>query len=131
MQTIHQQEDFFKEKEKWKKMYKAYKKSKKAHYAPGKYFKPRKKEEYGKDKKKYCPKGKKNCRCWICSEEGHYVNECPNRAQYPEKIKINQDLEEIGYEQVEEVYEGTQKVYLSEEIQISEDEEASDSEDSS
>ncbi|KAL8237664.1 hypothetical protein R6Q59_018745 [Mikania micrantha] len=77
-------------KNKYKKRYKqtSYKKNwnkKKRKFKAGKYFTKK------KDEQKICPQCKKKCRCWICSEQGHYANECPNRHKFPEKVKLIQE----------------------------------------
>ena len=97
-------------KKKYKKFYKkrSFKRSKKK-FTSGKYFKPKTLE----GKAKHCPKGKKNCRCWICSEEGHYANECPNRKQFPDKIKIIEIAENYGLEPIEEAFKGYEEVFYA------------------
>lgn len=98
-------------KEKYKKKYKW--KTRKKKFKPSKYFKKL------EGKEKLCPKGKKNCRCWICSEEGHYANECPNRAKNPKQVK----LLEIAYEidplvsPIEEKFDMSQDVLILEEFE--------------
>ncbi|AAA50239.1 putative major capsid protein [Peanut chlorotic streak virus] len=57
------------------------------------------------NKQKTCPRGKKTCRCWICQEEGHYANECPNRKINQKKDKYVRMLYSVGYEPIEEDYE--------------------------
>ena len=47
---------------------------KKKPFKPGKFVKKKFDKKFSNDKQKFCPKGKKNCRCWICNEEGHYAN---------------------------------------------------------
>nr|WNH14472.1 coat protein [Physostegia virginiana caulimovirus 1] len=90
-------------KSKKRKTFKKYRRK----FTPGKYFKPKGKT----DKSKFCPKGKKNCRCWICSEEGHYANECPNRKQYSDKVKLIEYAENNGLEPIEESFTGIKEVY--------------------
>ncbi|CAH1435989.1 unnamed protein product [Lactuca virosa] len=89
-------------KEKNKKKYKSFWKKKKRRFSPGKYFKKSSKETPKKNNS--CPQGKKKCRCWICNEEGHYANECPNRKKYPDKVKVLQATNNGGYEAIEEEY---------------------------
>nr|CAH68828.1 coat protein [Carnation etched ring virus] len=84
-------------------------------FSPGKYFKPKDKKS---EKAKYCPKGKKTCRCWVCNIEGHYANECPNR-QTSEKFKLIQIAENYGLEPIENPYEDQQEICLLEQIQLS------------
>lgn len=86
-----------------KKSFKKYKRK----FTPGKYFKKPNKT----GKAKFCPKGKKNCRCWICSEEGHYANECPNRKQFPNQVKLLEIAEINGFEPIEEVFKDYEEVY--------------------
>lgn len=94
---------------KYKKKY-TWKKKKKS-FKPGKYFKKR--EIKPSEKEKFCPKGKKNCRCWICSEEGHYANECPNRKIYPNKVKFLEEIQELRSDliPVEDIYDESCRVY--------------------
>ena len=94
-------------KDKSKKKSKAFWKKKKRRFSPGKYFHKTPKETNNTS----CPQGKKKCRCWICNEEGHYANECPNRKKYPDKIKVLQTANNRGYEALEEEYEGIQHVF--------------------
>nr|BBD88602.1 coat protein [Carnation etched ring virus] len=84
-------------------------------FSPGKYFKPKDKKS---EKAKYCPKGKKTCRCWVCNVEGHYANECPNR-QTSEKFKLIQIAEDYGLEPIENPFEDTKEVCLLQQIQLS------------
>nr|KAJ0188708.1 hypothetical protein LSAT_V11C900505850 [Lactuca sativa] len=63
---------------------------KKRKFSPGKYFKKPSKETPKKTTS--CPQGKKKCRCWICSEEGHYANECPNRKNTLTKSRFYKPL---------------------------------------
>nr|XP_043638313.1 uncharacterized protein LOC122609329 [Erigeron canadensis] len=79
-------------------------KPKKKTFTPGKYF--------SKEKPKVCPQGKKDCRCWICSEEGHYANECPNRQNFPNKVKLILEAEKDGYFPSEDNFKGVTKVYV-------------------
>ena len=99
-------------KKKFKKKYKTSWKQKKKKFSPGKYFKKSSKDP----PEKYCPKGKekKKCRCWTCSEEGHYSNECPNKNQYPAKVKLCRIAFLQGYEPVEDIYENKQYVFYQE-----------------
>ncbi|CAH1431039.1 unnamed protein product [Lactuca virosa] len=92
------------------KKYKSFWKKKKRRFSPGKYFKKSSKETPKKNN--LCPQGKKKCRCWICNEEGHYANECPNRKKYPDKVKVLQTANNGGYEALEEEYDGTQHVFI-------------------
>nr|KAJ0188041.1 hypothetical protein LSAT_V11C900505820 [Lactuca sativa] len=64
--------------------------NKKRKISPGKYFKKPSKETPKKTTS--CPQGKKKCRCWICSEEGHYANECPNRKNTLTKSRFYKPL---------------------------------------
>ncbi|CAH1443991.1 unnamed protein product [Lactuca virosa] len=92
-------------KDKNKKKYKSFWKKKKRRFSPGKYFKKSLKETPKKNTS--CPQGKKKDRCWICNEEGHYANECPNRKKYPDKVKVLQAANNGGYEALEEEYDDT------------------------
>lgn len=97
------QKKFHKKDFKKKKPFKKYRKK----FVPGKYFK----KSNTKYKAKICPKGKKNCRCWICSEEGHYANECPNRRQFPNQVKLIEIAKINELEPIEEIYEGYEDIY--------------------
>nr|KAJ0216629.1 hypothetical protein LSAT_V11C300116250 [Lactuca sativa] len=96
--------NYTKKKYKNKKKYKSFWKKKRRKFSPGKYFKKPSKETPKKTTS--CPQGKKKCRCWICNEEGHYANECPNRKKYPDKVKVLQTANNGGYEALEEEYDG-------------------------
>ena len=116
----------YKKKKKYRayKAFKPYKKKKK--FRPGKYFKPKKKKG---SKEKFCPQGKKNCRCWICSVEGHYANECPNRQKKAEKTLILQEAQRLGLEPIEDPYDGPQEIFILEyQEELRTDEEDSDGE---
>lgn len=106
-------------------------KKKRKPFKPGNYVR---KKAASTNKQKLCPKGKKNCRCWLCNEEGHYSNECPNKKKYPEKVKVLQEIYYIGYEPVEDEYDEKEEVFIIQEIdpgptssEESEDESSSDS----
>nr|KAJ0190255.1 hypothetical protein LSAT_V11C800404760 [Lactuca sativa] len=88
-----------------KKKYKSFWKKKRRKFSPGKYFKKPSKETPKKTTS--CPQGKKKCGCWICNEEGHYTNECPNRKKYPDKVMVLQTANNGGYEALEEEYDDT------------------------
>ena len=51
-----------------------------------------------------CPRGKTSCRCWICNEQGHYANECPNKQEkkYKEQNKVLEQIFSLGYEPIED-----------------------------
>lgn len=125
---------------KYKRPYKKFNKYKRKYY-PRKYntykkpWKNRYQNRYRKrntsyKNPKYCPKGKKNCRCWKCQEEGHYANECPQNDKYKDnKLKM---IYSIGYEPIEEEYEEGEIIeydtYSLESYEESESEEDTDSE---
>lgn len=106
-------------------------KKKRKPFKPGNYVR---KKSVSTNKQKFCPKDKKNCRCWLCNEEGHYSNECPNKKKYPEKVKVLQEIYYIGYEPVEDKYDEKEEVFIIQEIdpgptsseESSEDESSSD-----
>ena len=102
-------------KKKLKKKYRFTKPKKKKHYKSSKKFRkyynqPRYKKRFfkkhrnrraindepqevqSKDKPKYCPQKKKDCKCWICQEVGHYSYECPNTKNNKAQARV---LEEI------------------------------------
>ena len=104
---------YFKSKYKtrYKKKYKFFKRNKK--YKPkykGRYF--YKKNDNPNNKSKFCPKGKKNCRCWICNEEGHYTNECPNRKNHHQKTIIFYQAQSIGLEPIEYEFSDLEECYI-------------------
>lgn len=88
---------------------------KKKPFKPGKYVKRKSDNKFSNEKPKFCPKGKKNCRCWICNEEGHYANECPNRKKHDNKVRMLEQVYSLGFVPIEEPYEDVQKVYILEE----------------
>ena len=100
---------------KWKKKYRFSKPKQKRYYKTSKRFKkywkqPRYKKRFfkkhrnrraindepqeaqPKDKPKFCPQKKKDCKCWICQEVGHYSYECPNTKNNKAQARV---LEEI------------------------------------
>nr|WNO44374.1 Capsid protein [Dahlia mosaic virus] len=84
---------------------------KKRKFQPGKFFKKKPKGDE-KPKKNFCPQGKKKCRCWICSEEGHYANECPSRKSYPEKVSLLQEAHDHNFYPVEDEYDDYLNIYV-------------------
>ncbi|ALD49089.1 ORF4 [Atractylodes mild mottle virus] len=95
-------------KKKKKKYYKkSYSKKRvRSKFQPRKFFR---KKPPGKEK--FCPKGKKSCRCWICSEQGHYANECPNRQAHQKQVNLFQEAIQRGLYPIEDPYEGEHHVY--------------------
>ncbi|XP_071724350.1 uncharacterized protein [Rutidosis leptorrhynchoides] len=100
---------------------------KKNNFKRRKFFK--KKPPYKKEK--YCPENKRTCRCWLCNEEGHYANKCPNKkkTENKEKLKIlnitiDNHLEPIedSDSEIEEIYELLSDYSSSEEEYSSSDE---------
>ena len=81
-------------------------------FKPGKYVKKKFVKNYSNEKQKFCPKGKKNCRCWICNEEGHYANECPNRKKQDGKARMLEQVYSLGFIPIEDPYEDVQEVYI-------------------
>jgi len=57
------------------------------------------------------PTGKKDCKCWLCKEEGHYASECPQKKSLKrdgEQIRIALSYGLIpleSYTEAESVYE--------------------------
>lgn len=51
----------------------------------------------------YCPRGKAECKCWLCQEEGHYANECPKRKkqEFKEKNKKLEVIYSMNFEPIE------------------------------
>nr|AFL90603.2 coat protein [Blueberry red ringspot virus]AFL90604.2 coat protein [Blueberry red ringspot virus]AJM71346.1 coat protein [Blueberry red ringspot virus] len=66
-------------------------------------YQPKYRQRYWKNKstQKYCPKGKKDCKCWICQEDGHYANECPNKDKRRDKVKLLEQLSQVNLEPIE------------------------------
>ena len=92
------------------KYYKSY--NKKRFKYNNKYHKPQKKKWNDKYKnKKYCSQGKKNCKCWLCQEIGHYANECPKRKNYKKEIKYLNLANQIGLEPIESSYSEIEYCY--------------------
>lgn len=108
-----------------KSSYKRFNKYKK--YNPKRYFRKRR---FGKKKQQeYCPKGKKDCKCWICEEIGHYANECPQKSKKKEKTEVLKMAFDIGLEPIEELsdIESNESIYsYSSDEESSEEEESSD-----
>lgn len=52
-----------------------------------------------------CPQGKPKgkCKCWLCKEEGHYANECPNKTkkQFKEQAKQLEIINYMGFQPIE------------------------------
>jgi len=44
------------------------------------------------DKPKFCPQKKKDCKCWICQEIGHYSYECPNTKSNKAQAKAFEEI---------------------------------------
>nr|WNO44334.1 Capsid protein [Dahlia common mosaic virus] len=86
---------------------------KKKKFQPGKYFQKKPKGNQ-KPKTKYCPQGKKKCRCWICAEEGHYANECPSRQTNQAKVKLLLEAQQEDYIPIEDPYMDYLTVYTIE-----------------
>ncbi|AAP78923.1 putative capsid protein [Cestrum yellow leaf curling virus] len=113
-------------KKKWKKRsYKPDLWKKKKRFFKRRDFSKKKKENPGK--KKFCPTGKKSCKCWICHEEGHYANECPKKTKekHKDKVKLLMEAEEEGFEPLESEASDIEEIF---EI-VEEDSESSSEED--
>ncbi|KAL2486490.1 Uncharacterized protein Adt_31246 [Abeliophyllum distichum] len=97
---------------KYKKPYK------KKFFRKKKFFKKKPEDSKGKtdkskkDKKKFCPKNKKNCRCWLCNETEHYANECPARIQNEDRVKLLQTFDRYGFHPVEDPSDTESLYYL-------------------
>ncbi|CAH1454045.1 unnamed protein product [Lactuca virosa] len=50
-------------------------------------------------------------KCWVCSEEGHYANKCPNRKDYPQKVKLLEITSSMDLRPIEEQFQDEQIVY--------------------
>lgn len=90
---------------------------KKTPFKPGKFF--------TKGKKPPCPKGKpaSKCKCWICKEEGHYANACPQREKLPQRVNLVEEYQTIGFEPLEdEDYDGEAFYLTIEEVLETDDE---------
>ena len=131
-----------------KRKYKKYHKyeNKKFRYK-NKYFRPRRKKWYKREKgknyykekekktmnnEKYCPQGKKNCKCWLCHEIGHYANECPNKKSYKKEVKYLNQISAIGLVPIESLNSsGNESSYCYEILSSSESENGYSSSDES
>ncbi|KAK8356343.1 hypothetical protein V6Z11_A05G350000 [Gossypium hirsutum] len=104
---------------KYKKQYrrKRYKKdNKKGHRRKKSYDELRDNHYENRDKirkQQDCPRKKKDCRCWLCKEEGHYANECPQRHKRENNRMIKQleYINSIGYEPIESEPDSEISVY--------------------
>ncbi|KAL2504725.1 coat protein [Abeliophyllum distichum] len=90
---------------------------KKKYFRRKKFFKKstndRRKDKKGKtDKKKFCPQNKKNSRCWLCNETGHYTNECPARIGNEDRVKLLNTFEKQGFYPVEDSSDTESLYYL-------------------
>nr|WCL16044.1 coat protein [Chrysanthemum yellow edge associated virus 2] len=67
-------------KYKYKKRFIRRRKYNNSYYKNNNFFRRRRdtNKKYTKNQK-YCPNKKKDCKCWLCKEDGHYANECPKR----------------------------------------------------
>ncbi|KAL2506789.1 CCHC-type domain-containing protein [Abeliophyllum distichum] len=84
-----------------------------------------KKGDKAKDSvKKFCPQNKKNCRCWLCNESGHYANECPARLGNEDRVRLLTAFERKGFYLVEDPSDTESLYYITTDS-------GSDSEDSS
>lgn len=117
-----------------------YRKEKKWKKTKPKFFKKnfkrkrffRKKPRYEK-KDKYCPKGKKSCKCWLCQEEGHYANECPKRDKQKKESRTLRSIVYSGFEPIEDKIDfsdSEEEIYYLDESSSSEEEVFSSEEDS-
>ena len=75
------------------KKYKKYKKLRKIPYKKYINTPKNKRKNFFREKKNYCPSGKKKCTCWLCHEEGHYANKCPKKQNKKEEVKMAIDLD--------------------------------------
>jgi hypothetical protein len=50
-----------------------------------------------KDKPKYCPQKKKDCKCWICQEVGHYSYECPNTKNNKAQVRVLEEIMDLEH----------------------------------
>nr|WOA03488.1 coat protein [Atractylodes mild mottle virus] len=125
--TYKKKKGFSKRKKKKSYYKKSYSKKRvRSKFQPRKFFR---KKTPGKEK--FCPKGKKSCRCWICSEQGHYANECPNRQAHQKQVNLFQEAISMGYHPIEDPYEGEHHVYEFIEIEEPPDTESETSSDGS
>ncbi|ACB69772.1 coat protein [Eupatorium vein clearing virus] len=117
----------YRKSSKQRSMTKSYRgKRRKTTYQPRKYFR---KKSAKTDKKKNCPKGKSSCKCWICNMEGHYANDCPERNKNSKTVKFLQTLDQMGYEPVEDIFDGEQELFYFDEVEPGETSEEESSED--
>ncbi|AEC49881.1 polyprotein [Banana streak UL virus] len=66
------------------------------------------------DRRKYLQARKKNCRCYVCGEEGHFAKECKSQKKIQERVNIVNELDipegydivSVGYDEksVEDIF---------------------------
>ena len=87
----------------WKKQ--TYKPKYKQYYKQGerKYFRDRKqyKKKY-QSNTNYCPSNKKDCKCWICQEDGHKAYECPKKTKKEKETNLLKIAYDLEYEPIED-----------------------------
>ncbi|CAN1144902.1 hypothetical protein LINPERHAP2_LOCUS14375, partial [Linum perenne] len=95
------------DKKYYKKKHRKYRKIRKVPYKEYKRNQYKKPNRYFRNRKQYkqteyCPKGKTNCRCWLCNEEGHYANKCPKKNKNDKKQEVLRLAYDYGFEPIEE-----------------------------
>jgi predicted transcriptional regulator len=50
----------------------------------------------------YCPSNKKDCKCWICQEDGHKAYECPKKTKKEKETNLLKIAYDLGYEPIED-----------------------------
>ena len=108
----HKKYNQYNQKKRYHKFKPWYKK--KRYHMYKKKYNPNYRQKYWKNKnntQKYCPKGKKTCKCWICQEDGHYANECPNNNKKQEKVKLLNQMTQINLEPIENEIESEEELW--------------------
>lgn len=69
-----------------------------------KYFRNRKKyKQKYQSKTNYCPSNKKDCKCWICQEDGHKAYECLKKTKGEKETNLLKIAYDLGYEPIKDL----------------------------